>query len=160
MAKDEREPVRRKTAVIRFVHEENGWLATARYGRVTADGSGRTLTAARAAAIAVLTHKVNESWWAAHPDEPRHKVLLSGHVPVREVIELPQQAQEALDAALEARAAAQAASRRATETLREAALALDDAGLSLRDAGHVLELSHARIAQVLEQPRPSPGGDR
>jgi len=148
-------------AVIRYRRDEDGWVATGQHGDVEADGSGRTLTATRASVLAVLARKINEQWWAAHPelDHPRASIVLPGYITVVDDVDLPAEAAQLVAAALAARDAARASAAEAADALRRAALALDEAGLSLRDAGHVLELSHARVAQVLEQARPSPGGE-
>lgn len=150
-----------QVAVVHYAQEGDGWAATARHGDIEADGSGRTLTAARASVLTALARKVNEQWWAANPglDKPRASVIHPGALRAVDVVDLPATTLEKVATALATRDQARVAATEAAEALRAAALALDDAGLSLRDAGHLLELSHARVAQVLDQARTSPGGE-
>ena len=67
---------------------------------------------------------------------------------VREV-ELPKEAQKAVERTAVARQRAEEEQARAQSALRAAARRLADLGVSLRDAGELLGVSHQRVQQLL-----------
>lgn len=158
----EAEAIRSRVVSVHYTRDGEDWLAQARHGRLHAEGMGRTLIAARAAVLSVLVRKINDKWLADHPqlDRAWQTVVSPGGLLGEDVVELPPNASEAVAQALATRDTASAAVAAAQDALSAAVVALDDVGLSLRDSGHVLELSHARIAQVLEQARAETEGDR
>lgn len=138
---------------VRYRPGGDGWVADAELAGFSVSSQGRTLAAARSAALESMARKVNDAWRQAAPRPAGFALLTPVQMPAIDQVELPAGTKGPVSKALRARSGARVAAEQAHRAMCAAALALDNAGFSLRDAGEVLELSHARVAQLLDEAR-------
>lgn len=146
-ARDEAaEHLRAAPARLTYAKTDTGWRVHGTLAEQVADASGRTLAAARGIALELLVERVNAAFRSEHGGRVAALITVAK---VEEDVDLPPGAERLVAEALQSRLAAREAADAASAALTAAVLGLDDSGLSLRDAAHLLELSHARVAQVL-----------